>query len=441
MRRHLRTAIGIHSAGYKRYFSNTSWLMGHQVLNRAVTLFIGVYVARYLGPGRYGLLNYASSFVSLFIPLATLGLDSIVIRELIKTPGSRDELLGTAFWLKAGGAVLMWAAIAGANVLSHNDAQTNVMIIIIASAAFFQAFDVIDFHYQAEVKSRYVVYAQFVCLVITSMVKLVLVSISAPLMWFAGVFLLDAGVRAIGLFSIYLNHTGKILYQKCRWLIAKKLMKDSWPLILSGTVISIYMRIDQIMIKEMMGAEAVGLFAAAVRLSDVWLFITVIITNSLFPAIVNAKAISQELFEERMVRLYQLLVSISLAISILMFVFSGAIVLLTFGKDYIQSIEILKLYIWSIVFVFLNNGSSKWYLAEDLQKIATVRLGIGAAVNVALNYYLIPVYGLKGAAYATLISYIIATYFGNLIMPETRVNFKMQTRALMTFYQVRIFHA
>ena len=190
----------------------------------------------------------------------------------------------------------------------------------------------------------------------------------------------------------------------------------------------------------MLGAEQVGLYAAAVRLSDVWLFITVIITNSLFPAIVSAKAVSQKLFEDRIVKLYQLLVSISLVISILMFVFSEKIVLLTFGNDYTKAIDILQLYIWSIIFVFLNNGSWKWYLVENLQKIATIRLSIGALVNVALNLFLVPICGLTGAVYATLISYITATYFGNLIMPKTRVNFKMQTYALLTFYQARHFH-
>lgn len=190
----------------------------------------------------------------------------------------------------------------------------------------------------------------------------------------------------------------------------------------------------------MLGAEQVGLYAAAVRLSDVWLFVAVITTSSLFPTIVSAKAISQKLFEDRIMKLYQLLVALSLVISIVMFIFSEKIVLLTFGNDYTESIEILQLYIWSIIFVFLNNGSWKWYLAENLQKIAFIRLGIGALINVALNFFLIPMYGLKGAVYATLVSYVFAIYFGNLIMPKTRINFKMQTYAILTFYKVRNFN-
>lgn len=254
------------SPGFKRYFANTSWLMGHRVLTMFVALFVGVYVARYLGPERFGLLSYAMSFVGLFTALATLGLDGIMVRELVKTPERRDELLGTAFWLKLGGAILMWVGIAAAIQFTHNDTQTNILIVIIAFAVIFQAFNIIDFNYQAEVKSKFVVYAHLVQLVVSSITKLVFVWLTAPLVWFAWVFLLDAVVLAIGLIAMYLKKTGKVWYWKWRWQTARVLLKDSWPLILSGMVISIYMKIDQVMIKEILGTEQVRILCGSVRL-------------------------------------------------------------------------------------------------------------------------------------------------------------------------------
>ena len=226
--------------------------MAERVLRMVVALFVGVYVARYLGPERFGLLSYAGSFVGLFMALSTLGLDGIMVRELVKTPERRNELLGTAFWLKAGGAILMWIGIAAAIPFTHNDTQTNILIAIIALGVIFQAFNVIDFNYQAEVKSKYVVCAQLLQLIVSSITKLVFVWIAAPLVWFALVFLLDAVVLAIGLTAMYLKNTGKVWYWNWRWQTARVLLKDSWPLILSGMVISIYMKIDQIMIKEML---------------------------------------------------------------------------------------------------------------------------------------------------------------------------------------------
>jgi O-antigen/teichoic acid export membrane protein len=118
--------------------------MGERILRMVVALFVGVYVARYLGPAQFGLLSYANSFVGLFIALATLGLNGIVVRQLVKTPERRNELLGTAFWLKIGGAILLWVTIVAAVPLTKNDLQTNSLIAIIAFAAIFQAFNVID---------------------------------------------------------------------------------------------------------------------------------------------------------------------------------------------------------------------------------------------------------------------------------------------------------
>jgi O-antigen/teichoic acid export membrane protein len=144
-------------------------------------------------------LSYAGSFVGLFTALATLGLDGIMVRELVKTPERRDELLGTAFWMKAGGAVLMWIGIAAAIPFTNNDTQTNILIAIIAFGVIFQAFNVIDLNYQAEVKSKFVVYVHLVQLVVSSIIKLIFIWISAPLIWFACVFLFDAVVHSVWL--------------------------------------------------------------------------------------------------------------------------------------------------------------------------------------------------------------------------------------------------
>ena len=195
-------------SGFRKYFSNTSWLMAERILRMTVALLVGVYVARYLGPERFGLLSYANSFVGLFLALATLGIESIVIRELVKSPGSRNELLGSAFGLKILGTLLMWFIILFSVPLTENDTQSNIFIAIISLAIFFQAFNVIDFNFQAEVKSKYVVQVQFVQLFFTSFAKLFLILIKAPLLWFVWVFCFDAFLLALGLVVMYLLKSG-----------------------------------------------------------------------------------------------------------------------------------------------------------------------------------------------------------------------------------------
>ena len=128
--------------GFMKYFKNTSWLFAEKVLRMVVGIFVAIWVARYLGPEQFGLFSYAGSFVGLFTAFATLGLDGIVIRELVKDEGRRDKLIGTAFWLKFFGAFLVLIVLAIAIIFTSNDTQTNSLIFIIASATIFQSFKI-----------------------------------------------------------------------------------------------------------------------------------------------------------------------------------------------------------------------------------------------------------------------------------------------------------
>ena len=433
----MKAVSDIHSSGFRRYFANTSWLMGYRVANMLVALFVGVYVARYLGPDQFGLLSYAGSFVGLFVALATLGLDGIMVRELVKAPECRDELLGTAFWLKAGGAALMWFCIATAIPFANNDVQANILIAIIAFAVIFQAFNVIDFNYQAEVNSKFVVYAHLVQLVISSITKLILVWISASLVWFACVFLLDAMVHSVGLTAMYLKNTGKIWYWKWRWETAKQLIKDSWPLILSGMVISIYMKIDQVMINEMLGTEQVGYYAAAVRLSEAWYFVPMAITSSVFPAIINAKKQSEELYYKRLQRLYVLMVWLAVAIAVPTTFLATWVIKILYGEAFFPAAGVLSVHIWAGVFVFLGVASGKWYIAENYIKKNFYRTFLGMLVNVILNFVLIPQYGILGAAVATLLGQGAANLLYDFFDKQTYVSLRLKVNALIPFYYLK----
>ena len=411
--------------------------MGHRVLSMVVALFVGVYVARYLGPERFGLLSYAGSFVGLFAALATLGLDGIMVRELVKTPERRDELLGTAFWLKAGGAALMWLCISAAIPFTNNDVQTNILIAIITLGIIFQTFNVIDFYYQAGVKSKYVVYAHLVQLVVSSITKLIFVWISAPLVWFACVFLLDAVVHAVGLTAMYLKNTGRIWHWKWCWETAKQLLKDSWPLILSGVMVSIYMKIDQVMIKEMLDAERVGYYAAAVKLSEAWYFVPMAITSSVFPAIINAKKQSEELYYQRLQKLYDLMVWLAVAIALPTTFLAPWVIRVLYGDAFLPAAEVLSIHIWAGVFVFLGVASEKWFLAENYIKKNFYRTFLGMLINVILNFVLIPQYGILGAAVATLLGQVAANLLYDFFDKQTYASLRLKINALIPFYYLK----
>ena len=238
--------------GFRKYFANTSWLLSERVLRMVVSLFIGIYVARYLGPERFGLLSYTLSFVWLFSSLASFGLDEILVRELVKSPEQRNNLLGTVFWLKVCGTIVMGTTIALVLKYTVEDQQTNWMIAIITFGFLFQATSVIDFYFQAQVQSKFAVRAQAIQLILTSIFKIYLVWNQAELIWFAFALMLDQAVVAVLFMLVYYWKIEWFPFFSFRWTQAKKLMKDAWPLIFAGMVVSIYMKIDQVMLKEML---------------------------------------------------------------------------------------------------------------------------------------------------------------------------------------------
>ena len=190
-----------------KYFKNTSWLFAEKILRMVVGLLVGVWVARYLGPEQFGLLSYALSFVGLFSIVATFGLDEIVVRELIKDESRRDDLIGTAFWLKLFGAFVVLLALAFAVKFTSNDDKTNILVFIIASALIFQSFNVVDFYFQSKVMGKFIVYANLISLFISSIVKITLILNDASLIAFAWVVLFDGFILACGFIYFFLKHS------------------------------------------------------------------------------------------------------------------------------------------------------------------------------------------------------------------------------------------
>ena len=244
--------------GFRKYFANTSWLLGERILRMVISLFVGIYVARYLGPERYGLLSYTLSFVLLFSALASFGLDDILVRELVNHPDKRQDLLGTVFWLKVCGTVVMGTAIVVVLQFKTEDQQTYWLIAIITFGFLFQATNVVELYFQAEVQSKFTVRAQVVQLLITSLFKIYLIWIEAELIWFAFALMLDQAVAAALFLIMYRWKIDLFPFFIFNWKRAKKLMDDAWPLIFSGMMVLMYMKIDQVMLKEMLNTKAVG---------------------------------------------------------------------------------------------------------------------------------------------------------------------------------------
>lgn len=423
----------------QRIIGNTGWLFADKIVRMGAGLLVGVWVARYLGPAQFGLFNYSLAFVALFSIIANLGLDSIVVRDLVHDPTRRDETLGTAFTLKlVVGAATFVLTLGAIWLLRPDEGATRWLVGIIAAGTIFQAFDTVDFWFQAQVRSKYTVYARNAAFLAATLIKVVLILLHAPLVAFAWAGLAETVFGAAGLVIAYRN-TGFFLRSwRASLALATGLLRDSWPLMLSGVFVIILMKIDQVMLGDMRGDSEVGIFSAALRLSELWYFIPMAIINSVFPAIINARKQDITLYYQRLKELYLLMTWLSLAVAIPVTFFSEQIVNSVYGIKYQDAATVLSIHCWAGIFIFWGLVSNVWYLLENLNHYTMYRCFIGAVVNVCLNLYLIPKYGAKGAAISTLVTQIAASYLFDLLNKPTRVLFRIKTNNLIFFLPLTI---
>ena len=415
--------------GIDRFISSISWQLGEQLLRMLAGLFVGVWVARYLGPEEFGIFNYVLAFVAIFSTIAKLGLDGIVIRELVTAKHTKEQYMGTAFWLKAvAGTIISIVAIVVANS-ALQEPRIAFYISIVAAGIALQCFDVVDFYFQSKVLSKYVSICKIIQLSISSIIKIYLVLVDAELVYFVITTLVDQIMLGLTLFYAFKKHTTQGFVRTFNINIARQYIKDSWPLIFSSLVVMIYMRIDQIMIKSMLGNKNVGIYSAAVKLSEIWYFVPIILTNTFFPAIINAKKGGQKVFYSRLQDLFTLMVFIAIGLAIPITLASDWIVDTLYGKGYTEASNVLKIQIWAGIFVFLGVASSSWLISENLQRLSFYRTLLGALLNVILNLSLIPAYGIIGATYATLGAQVTAAFLFDAIHPATRQIFIMKLRA------------
>ena len=404
--------------------------MGEKVIRLLIALTVGVLVTRYLGPEEFGILSYAQSFVGLFAAFSSLGLSDILVRELVKSKKESNVLLGTSFWLQTVGSIIIMICLLLFINFNDNKPLTNKIILILGFITFLQSFGVITNYFNSLVKSKFSAIPGLIGIFISATAKLILIWQKAPLLYFVYVLTFDVLFLVFGQLYFYYKSGNSIFNWEFSFSTAKDLLKDSWPLILSSIVISIYMKVDQIMIKEILDNASVGQYSAAVRLSEAWYFIPTIICSSLFPAIINAKIKSNSLYISRLQRLFDLMVILGLAIVFPVLIFGDWAILFLYGEEFNKTASVLKIHIWAGVFVFLGVANQKWFISENLQAYNILCLGLGMVANIVLNIIFIPIYGIYGAAFATLVSQFIASVIAPVGFKKTRSSFFMMMKSL-----------
>lgn len=401
---------------------NAFWLIAEKLGVLALALFANIFIARHLGSSDFGNLNYAIALIAIFSPLTYLGLNSIVIRDLINDSNSHEALLGSSFILKLIASLIIVISFISFAPFFIKDQDILSLLIILSLGSIFESFLVISFWYLSQSEARYYSLACIIAVAISSFTKITFVILDKSLIWFGYATLLQAVITACILIYFYASHRNNVFSWRFQHKVAFKLLKKSWPLALSAGFALIYLKIDQVMLGSMVSSSELGLYSAASRLSEIWYVLPTALATAVFPKIVNKIQEDSDNYNKFLLTLYSIALIASIFIAIPISLTSDFIINLLYGKHFLGSGYILSIHIWACPAMFLGAIYAKVLIAEDLMKLSLFRDIFGSVINVVLNLYLIPFYGGVGAAIATVISYSASTFITPFLFRQTRTS-------------------
>lgn len=410
------------------YIKNAGWIFLEKILRTVITFILFALISRQLGPSDTGILNFSQSIAIMLLCVTGLGLDSILINEFSKERNiSNDQkLYSTVMVAKLlVSAVVLIICITG---LFFTDISTVNKIVFIISllSLIFQTQNTFFSFFQAKSKSYIVTRYSLIALVISSLVKVILLFQHVSMIWYAASYTFDVFVS-----FIIIEHQMRVqgLHIRLGFFernIAVSLLKKSYPIILSSLLVVLYTRLDQIMILKMMGAESLGVFSVAIRISDAYAFIPAAVATSFFPLLTHDNGTKN-------LKLYFDLVFFSaFTAAVGVIIFSWFFLEKLFGASYSESFSILSVTVFSTVFAVMGGACTNYLVTVNLTFMRLVRATLGLLINFLLNIWWIPKYGLIGAAYASLLSQLFSAFLGNLLNKKTWECFYLQFMSIIT---------
>lgn len=420
----------------RKITANAGWLVVDNLIRIIGAVFVGAWMARYLGVERFAEFNLAYSFTYLFIPLIKLTLDAVIVRDLARHQDEQAIIIGSAFLLRVIASLLALPLMMVIIIqLRPQDSVIHAMVLLFGLAWGVQSFEVIDLWLQSQVLSRYAVYARRGAFTVATVGRIVCLLLQAPLVAFAWMQLLESGLYALGLLLVYRRNEQAVLRWRATLHWVRILLRDSLPMIVAGFTVVIYYRIDQVMmgqiLPEVVAKNAIGVYAVAVRLSEFWFFVPAALAASVAPALVRTRQEKPDEYLPRAQKLFNLLALLGYGAAIGGTLLAEPVVRILYGEDYIQAAPMLQILMWAGVWVCLEQA--RYILATNEEHLISYMLTtfIGAVTNIALNLLLIPSLQGMGAAIAAFVSYGVATYVSSLIVPQFRHFGRMMTRALL----------
>lgn len=422
----------------QRIAANVGWLLADKLLKALVGLLMAAWLARHLGPAGFGHYSFVLAFVAMFGGFATLGLPQIGVRELVREPAARAEILGTVLALLLCGALTAMSLVAMAiGIVRSHDSAARLAVVVCSGTLLFQCSAVARYWFESQVAARHIVAAEAVALLTGAAIKAALILGSAPVMAFFWAALAESALMALALLLAYQRRQGDLRRWRTSLARARAMMASAWPIALSGAILMVQARVDQFMLAELAGERELGYYSVALRVAEGLVFFSLILQSTLYPVLVQARKVAWDEFHARLMSFYRASVLAALAVCLPLALLAPWLVVLLFGAAYEPAGPLLAWMAGRVLLAFLGVARSVFLLIENRQAWATVTLAVGTLLNVMLNWIWIPSHQATGAVWASLVSFTVTIFVLDLLRAATRRNVLDMGRAALTCLRVR----
>lgn len=418
----------IRSLFKKKTVRNSAWIIAERVYQMVINFVLTIIVSRYLGPANYGVLNYGATLVNIFLVFTKLGLDIMIVNEFIKHRNKEGAIIGTSVAMRLISAVISIVIISIlVFVLQANSPIIIITSIVQSLALLFQAFNIFEYWFQSYFKSKYVSIAKAVAYTLMAAYKVGLLLAHKGVIWFAFASVIDVLVVMIVLLIFYKKNNGQRI--SINFSLGKNLLNRSYHFIITGIMVLIYTQIDKLMIGQMLDEYQLGLYSAALSVCTLTSFVPDAILTSARAAVFNAKQ-SGEHYLKRLKQTYAIIFWICAGMALIISIAAPLIVNIIYGEQYMGAISTLSLLVWYIPLSYLGSARGIWIVTEDKNKYSKYYTFWGVAMNVGLNVFMIPLWGIWGAAIATIITELFTLLITPLFYKGTRIHTKYVLEAI-----------
>lgn len=412
-----------------KVLKNASWIIICKVVQAVLALVINMLTARYLGPSNYGLITYAASLVAFAAPIMQLGINNVLVQEIVYKPEQEGEILGTSIMLSLVSSLFCVAGVTSvAFALNPGEPVTVITCLLYSLLLIFQAMDMIEYWFQAKLLSKYTALISLFVYFVVASYKIWLLVTKKSIYWFALSNALDYGLIALAAIIVYRKLGGGKFRFSAK--LASLLFNKSKHYIVSSMMVTIFAQTDKIMLKQMLDETATGYYGAAVACAGLTGFVFAALIDSFRPSIFEGLKISNDVFEHRLTLLYSIIIYLSLAQSVAMTILAKLVILILYGGSYAPAAGALRVVVWYTTFSYIGSVRNIWILANNKQKYLWQINLSGALANVILNWLLIPLLGIHGAALASLITQFFTNVVIGYIMAPIRGNNAIMVRSL-----------